>query len=304
MPAAARGLIAATFTPMRSGGELDLDRVPFLADRLASSSVRGAFVCGTTGEGESLSADERKAVAAAYLAALKDRLPVIVQVGHNSLREAQELAAHAERLGAAGIAATPPSYFKPASVHVAASWLAEVSAAAPGLPVYYYHIPSLTSFRPPFPELLTALRQKVARIAGVKFSALDVLDLHACVEASSGSWDVFYGTDEQLLTGLTAGVSGAVGSTYNFAAPLYAALLEAFRAGELEEAARLQRIATRMVARISRHGGVSALKTVMSLAGMSCGPPRLPLTPLGSVEVEELRSDLEAAGLFEWIKTT
>jgi N-acetylneuraminate lyase len=297
-----RGLIAATFTPMKPGGAVDLDRIPAVAQRLSASGIRGIFLCGTTGEGESLSCEERRAVSEAYIAALEGRLPAIVQVGHNSLREAQALAAHAQRAGAAGIAATPPSYFKPASVEAAAEWLAEVSAAAPALPVYYYHIPGLTGFRPPMGALLAALGRRVARMAGVKFSSVDILDLQACVEASAGSWDVFYGTDEQLLTGLCAGATGAVGSTYNFAAPLYLALLAAAEAGDLEESSRLQRASTAMIAAISRHGGVSALKAVMAIAGMSCGPPRLPLAPLGAAESERLRADLEAVGALEWIR--
>jgi N-acetylneuraminate lyase len=62
-------------------------------------------VCGTTGEGESLSAAERSAIAEAYVAAAAGRLPVLVQVGHNSYAQARELAAHAQRIGADGISA-------------------------------------------------------------------------------------------------------------------------------------------------------------------------------------------------------
>ena len=105
------GLIAATFTPMNSDGSLALSRVAPMVDRLISDGVSGLYVCGSTGEGPSLSTQERFEVAASFVSASRGRVPVVVQVGHNSLAEAATLAAHAERIGAQAISATPPSYF-------------------------------------------------------------------------------------------------------------------------------------------------------------------------------------------------
>ena len=108
-----RGLVAATYTPFKPDRSLDLAAVPDLVERLLTDGVDGLYVCGSTGEGVSLSTPERKQVTEAYIAAAADRMPVVVQVGHNSLAEARDLAAHAEAAGADATSAMPPSYFKP-----------------------------------------------------------------------------------------------------------------------------------------------------------------------------------------------
>ena len=106
------GLIAATITPLRQDGEVDAGAIAPMIDRLIATGVTGLYVCGSTGEGMSLTCEERKQVVEETVKASADRVPVIVQVGHNSLADATTLAAHAEACGADVISATCPSYFK------------------------------------------------------------------------------------------------------------------------------------------------------------------------------------------------
>ena len=110
------GLIAATFTPLQANGRLDLDAIPAVVEQLINERVQGLYVCGGTGEGVSLSTAERKATLEAFIQAANGHIPVIAQVGHTSLVEAKELAAHAAAAGAAAISAIPPLYFKPESI--------------------------------------------------------------------------------------------------------------------------------------------------------------------------------------------
>ncbi len=136
------GLIAATLTPMTANGEVALDEVGPQIDRLISRGVSGLYVCGSTGEGISLTTAERKAVAEESIRCAAKRVPVLVQVGHNSLKEAAELAAHAASSGASAISATCPSYFKIGSCKVLVESMKVVADGAPNLPFYYYHVPS------------------------------------------------------------------------------------------------------------------------------------------------------------------
>ena len=102
-----RGLLAATYTPFAPDCSLALEDVPPLVERLLADGVGGLYVCGSTGEGVSLSTAERKQVAEAFVAAAAGRVPVVVQVGHNSLAEACDLAAHAQAVGADASSAMP-----------------------------------------------------------------------------------------------------------------------------------------------------------------------------------------------------
>src|SRR5579862_1744507 len=110
------GLIAAPFTPMNADSSLNLDVIERYAQMLVDSGVMGAFICGTTGEGASLTHDERKQVAERWAAVAGDNLRVIVHVGHGALAESQALAAHAAKTGASAFATIGPTFFRAANV--------------------------------------------------------------------------------------------------------------------------------------------------------------------------------------------
>src|SRR4051794_40585432 len=99
----ATGLIAATFTAFRGDGELNLDLIERQAETLVRLGVVGAFVGGTTGEGQSLTSDERRRVVERWCAVGNKDFRIIAHVGHASLAEAAELTKHAAKVGAVGI---------------------------------------------------------------------------------------------------------------------------------------------------------------------------------------------------------
>jgi N-acetylneuraminate lyase len=295
------GLIAATFTPMRPDGSLNLEMAKPIVEHLISKGVSGLYVCGSTGEGPCLTTDERKRTAAAYVEATARRLPVVVQVGHSSVTEARDLAAHAQQIGADATSAVAPYYFKPSSVHVLADCLAEIAGGAPKLPFYYYHIPELSGVHANMVELLEHAPAKIPNFAGIKFTAPFINEFQTLIAASKGRFDILFGRDEMLMSGLSGGAAGAVGSTYNFAAPIYRRVIEAFQRGDVKEANRCQGLSVEMVNIVLRYRGHAGLKATMSLLGLDCGPGRLPIVSLKPEEIESMRRELEGIGFFEEI---
>jgi N-acetylneuraminate lyase len=294
------GLIAAVFTPMCEDGSLNLNQVPPIVEHLIKTQVSGIFVCGTTGEGPSLSSEERRATAAAYAEAAAGRLPVIVQVGHNSLAESRALASHAQAIGVDAISATPPAYFKFEEINTLVDCLAEISSAAPKLPLFYYHIPSMTGMDFDIVEFLRQASEHFPRLAGIKFSDSAIPKFQAAVEFENRRFDVLFGSDEMLLSGLCAGAAGAVGSTYNFAGPLYRQIIDAFDRGDIDEARRCQGLSVEMVRILRRYRIQSALKATMKLIGVDCGPSRLPLATLTDDESQAMKKELDGIGFFDW----
>ena len=82
------GLFAAVFTPMNEDAFVNTTKIPVIVEHLISDGVEGIYICGSTGEGASLTTDERKCVAESYIKAVSGRIKTIVQVGHNSLSDA------------------------------------------------------------------------------------------------------------------------------------------------------------------------------------------------------------------------
>jgi len=286
------GLIAAPFTPFQPSGEVHYDRIEQQASTLRQSGVIAAFVCGTTGEGMSLTVAERMQIAERWQKAAQ--LPVIVHVGHTCLSDCRALAAHAAKIGASATAALAPFFFKPASVHDLVAFCAEIASAAPDLPFYFYHFPGITGVNFSMRTFLEVASTRIPNLAGIKFTHEDLLDFGRCLDFEGGRYEMLWGRDEALLAALTLGAKGAVGSTYNYAAaPIYLPLLRAFAASDLKEAQRLQAKARDLIAVMLRLGGMSAGKAIMKIIGVDCGPVRPPLTNLSSAQLAELEEKIK-----------
>jgi N-acetylneuraminate lyase len=292
------GLVAAAFTPLRADGSLNLAMVGPMVDHLIVRGVSALFVCGSTGEGPLLTVAERRDTAAAYVEAAGRRIPVIVHVGHSSPAEARLLAAHAQQIGADAISAVAPWYFKPASVASLVACLAEIAGGAPQLPFYYYHIPSLTGVAFDMVEVLRRADQ-VPTMVGIKYTAPSVDELQALLDFEGGRYDILYGRDEMLLSGLCVGARGAIGSTYNFAAPLYRRLIAAFEAGDLVGARQYQAQAVAMIRLLLDGGGLPLFKAIMGWLGFDCGPVRMPLVNVDPAKMAQIRREVEAMGCLQ-----
>ncbi|MHC4440814.1 MAG: dihydrodipicolinate synthase family protein [Planctomycetota bacterium] len=103
-----KGLIAAPYTAMNPDCSINLEVIERQAGFLSNNGVKGAFICGTTGESMSLTTSERKNIAGRWADVAPDDLKVIVHVGETSLENCKELAAHAQKIGAWGIGAMAP----------------------------------------------------------------------------------------------------------------------------------------------------------------------------------------------------
>lgn len=290
-----RGLIAAVHTPFYTDGRLHLEAVAAQAELLQRAGVAGVFVAGTTGESHSLTVDERMQLATRWVdAAAGTPLRVIIHVGHNCLADAVALAKHAAQIGCDGISALAPMYFKPPGVAELVGCCAAIAGAAADLPFYYYHIPSMTGLTHSMPEILEQARLRIPNLAGLKYSSNDLVQLQECLTVAGEELEIFFGSDEMLLAAVALGIESAVGSTYNFATPLYRQMLQAWQAGEQATARRLQRKSVELVRTLSAYGFPAASKVALRLLGVDCGPVRLPLANLTEQAEAELISRLEA----------
>jgi N-acetylneuraminate lyase len=271
------GLVAAPFTPFHLNETLAAEIIPQQSALLAKNGVRGAFICGTTGEGSSMTSAERRTVAEAWRACAPKELAVIVQVGCLNLGDSRELAQHAQAIGADAFAAVAPSFFKPANSRDLAAWCAEVAA-----------------------EFLAEANGRIPNLAGIKFTYEDLDDYSASAQFAGGKYPIMFGRDENLLRGIELGATAAVGSTYNYAAPLYLRLWKALESGDKAAAQRDQERAREFIGVMASSGGQRAAKAIMKLIGCDCGPVRLPLRAFSAEEEAKLRRDLEAIGFFEY----
>lgn len=289
-----QGLLAAPFTPMKPDGSLNLSVIPTYYRMLVDNGVTGAFICGSTGEGVSMTPQERMAVAEAWAACSKSNpdFKVMTLLGGTSLADCKELARHARKIGLYAVSFTAPFYFKPASVKPLADCCKAVADEVPDMPFYYYHIPVLTGVNVAMHDLLQAVDGYVPNFAGVKYTHEDFMDFLSCMHFKAGKYNMLWGRDENMLPALSLGAQGAVGSTFNYAAPLYHELIEAFNSGDLPRARERQQQSIDMIRLLGKYGGIATGKAYMKLIGLDCGGFRLPVQNMSGEQFANFREEV------------
>ena len=289
------GLVAAPFTPMNKDGKLNLSLIPDYYQFLKNNKNTGAFICGSTGEGVSMTTDEKKSVIKAWAEATKEDkdFKVMALVGGTSIEDGKDIARFAQQSGLYGVSFTAPFYFKPANVSMLAECCKEIADAVPDMPFYYYHIPVLTGVAFPMIDLLKNVAGKISNFAGIKYTHEDFMDFLSCLHFENGKYDMLWGRDENMLSALAVGAVGAVGSTFNYAAPLYYELMDAFNKNDLKKAQELQQQSIDMITLLGKYGGIATGKAYMKLIGLDCGGFRLPVKNMSSEDFENFKKEVE-----------
>ncbi len=293
-----QGLIAAPHTPFTQNGDVNIAEIPKQADLLSRQGVKGAYICGTTGEGLQLSVAERKAVAEKWVAASAGRLVIIVHTGALSLVDVEELSQHAQEIGADATSVIAPCFFKPGSVDALVDYCAAAAGAAPDLPFYFYNS-SMSGVSLDMEQFLKIGSEKIPNLAGIKFNNIDLYVFQQCSNFEGGKFDISWGIDEAYAGALVYGAESAVGSTYNYMAPLFIRMTEAFNRNDLATVRALSAKVVTLVDLLVEFGGVAAGKAIMAMHGIDCGDPRLPIDALTAGQKQEIIQRVEALGIIE-----
>ena len=295
------GLIAAPFTPMDAKGEVLYNQISGYYDFLEKNKIVGAFINGSTGEGVSLSQKEKMKAVEAWTAKSKAKktVKVINLVGGTSYKECIENAQHSAENGVDAIALLAPYYFKPAAAKQLAEFCALVAEAVPQTPVYFYHIPVLSGCYVSMYDFLQEAAPIIPNLAGIKYTHEDFMDFLSCIHFMDGKFEMMWGRDENMLSALVLGSRSAVGSTFNYAAPLYYQLIEAFDKGDLASARKLQQQSIDMIRLLGKYGGISVGKSYMKYIGLDFGQFRLPVKNMSAKNYEKFAEDVNLLNMQE-----
>lgn len=292
------GLISAPFTPFDESGELNISVIPAYYELLKRNNVSGAFICGSTGEGVSLTFSEKVKVMKEWASLTKhdDDFSLIMFLGGTNIKECKELAVISEQEGVDAISFTSPYYFKPANVKQLAKCCKEIAEVAPNTDFYYYHIPVLTGGNFSMIDLLQEIDDNIPTFKGIKYTHEDFMDFLSCMNYQNGKYNMLWGRDENMLSSLVLGCKGAVGSTYNYAAPLYHEMIKAYDNGAFDTANQLQQKSIDMIRLLGKYGGIATGKAYMKLVNMDCGEFRLPIANMSAESFESFKEDVDALG--------
>lgn len=275
-----KGVIPAFYACYDKEGNISPEGVQSLTKYFVEKGVKGVYVNGSSGECIYQSVEDRKTVLENVVKAAEGKLAVIAHVACNNTRDSQELAAHAESLGADAIAAIPPIYFHLPEYAIAEYWN-DISAAAPNTDFVIYNIPQLAGVALT-PSLFAQMREN-PRVIGVKNSSMPVQDIQMFKQQAGEDYVIFNGPDEQFISGRVIGAEGAIGGTYGVMPELILKMDTHVRDGQMEKARQLQYAVNSIIYKMcSAHGNMyGVIKAVLKInEGLDLGGVRKPLTAL------------------------
>jgi 4-hydroxy-tetrahydrodipicolinate synthase len=287
------GLITAMVTPFDSDGRVELGAAQKIAAWLLDNGSEGLVVTGTTGEGPTLTDQEKADLWRAVVEAVGDRGSVIAGSGTNDTAHSIHLTQQAEKAGCDAALVVTPYYNRPPQSGLLAHFQAVARATA--LPIVLYDIPVRTGRKIDHATLLTLA--ETPNIVGVKDAAGDVQGAARLVAQAPGGFEVYCGNDADTLPWLSVGAVGVISVASHVAGPRMAEMIAAYWAGDPERARRLNAELIGVYDAMNVTANPIPVKAAMELAGHPAGPPRLPLPEATSDEVARIREALRSAGL-------
>ncbi|MBR4858195.1 MAG: dihydrodipicolinate synthase family protein [Clostridia bacterium] len=301
-----KGIFPAFYACYDSTGSVSTEATKKYVEYLIKKGVDGLYVGGSSGECIYLSVEERKQTLEAVMEAAKGRIAIIAHVACNNTDDSCELARHAESLGVDAIAAIPPIYFKLPERAIAKYWN-DISDAAPNTDFVIYNIPQLAGVSLTlslFDEML-----KNPRVIGVKNSSMPIQDIQMFKRQAAINKKeivVFNGPDEQFVGGRLIGADGGIGGTYGVMPELFVKLNSLLKAGDFENAGKLQNDINEVIYTMcSANGNMYAVaKTALiELASLRLGGVRAPLLNLSEEDyaVVDKTVYLVAKAIEKWV---
>jgi 4-hydroxy-tetrahydrodipicolinate synthase len=270
------GVFPAATTQFDSELKVDLPATQKVQQALLRDGVHGLVLMGTVGEGNSLSAEEKRAVLKGAVEVAAGKVPVIAGVSEFTTATAATFARDAERIGATGLMVLPGMVYVPTAAELEHHFRAVAEAS--GLPIMLYNNPP--SYRVNI-EMATLERlAEVPTIVAIKESSPDPRRFTDIINAFAERFVLFAGLDDIAFEGLALGAKGWVSGLTN-AFPLESLLLYAAIAnGDLERARRIYRWFMPLLHLDAEHDLVQSIKLAEMLMGRGTErvrPPRLPL---------------------------
>jgi 4-hydroxy-tetrahydrodipicolinate synthase len=279
-------ILTAMVTPFDERGDLDLGEAQRLARWLVERGNDGLVVAGSTGEGQTLDASERRALWQAVKEAVGADAVVVANAGTNATRESEAAARDAQAAGADAILAVVPYYNKPPQSGMLAHFGA-IADATP-LPVIVYNIPGRTAANM-LPETLFELARRHANVAGVKESSGDLKQIGLILRDRPKPFAVWSGDDHLFLPSLALGADGVVGVASHLCSREFQKMYEAFAAGRTVEAATIHASLLPLIDALFATTSPIPIKWAMRHLGFRVGECRLPLDAMPAAVAERLR---------------
>ena len=283
-----RGVLPAMVTPFDEREQPDEARARNVARFLKEQGVAGLYLTGSTGEGFVQSPEERKAFVEIVADELKGELPFIVHVGAIGTKISIDLARHAEKAGAAAVSSVPPFYWKFGEANII-KYYTELAGSV-GIPTIIYNIALAGVMN--FDTILKLTR--IPGVEGIKYTAPTQFEMMRLRQETDEGFEIFSGSDEMAMSGLSFGADGIIGTFYNVMPDLFTELYRAWEQKDLLKMQAKQKLANEIIMTTLKHDMIPTVKMMMRWMGVDAGIARSPFTRYTEAEEAAIREEYKA----------
>jgi 4-hydroxy-tetrahydrodipicolinate synthase len=260
-------------TPFGLDGSIDFDVAQRLAKFLVAEGSEGLVVAGSTGEGSSLTDDEKLDLFACVARAVT--VPVLAGSTFANTQQSVALTAQVKATGVAGVLATTPAYARPNQAGIAGH-LGAIAESTP-LPVMLYDIPSRTGRKIASATTIQLVNDH-ANITALKDASGDVVSAAHTKFVLGDALDLYSGDDAVLLSFLGVGAVGLVSVAAHWAGPEFAGIVRAAEHDKWDKARKLnERVAASCAFESTEsYPNPMPAKAALRALGFNVGECRLP----------------------------
>ena len=283
-------------TPFRADNSIDTEALKQDACYLMDTAgVHGLAVCGSTGEGHTLSTEETRHVTAVVAEECSDRVPVITGIIADSTAAVIEKGRAVRDLGVAALQVTPVHYLFRPDDDAMVRFFDQV-ASETGMPVMIYNVVPWTYLSP---ELLTRILGEVDGVIGVKQSAGDLKLLADLLQTAAAHSRIMTAVDALLYPSFALGAHGAIAAILTAVPTLCVQLWDAVGAGDHRQALRLHKKLLPIWNAIWGDNLPANVRHCMELQGRPAGLPRPPMPACSSLQQSQIQLALRQAELID-----
>ena len=282
----------AIVTPFIDGA-VNYKKLSELMDMQIAGGTSAIIVCGTTGEGSTLSLEEHIATVDYCVKYVNSRIKIIAGTGSNDTQAALFLSQEAEKSGADALLMVTPYYNKTTQRGLVKHF--NFIADRVSLPIILYNVPSRTGMS--FTAETYAELSKHPNINGVKEASGNFSLISATLALCGEDLFIWSGNDEDTVPMMSIGAKGIISVLSNIAPAEVVKMTDYCFSGDFKHATELHLKYLDLVSKLFIEVNPMPVKAAMNLMGMDVGEPRMPLCDMAPENLEKLRKSMTAVGL-------
>lgn len=288
-----KGAATALITPFDEKGNVDYTAFARLIDFQITNGVDALVICGTTGEGSTLTDDEHRECIRFAVEHIAGRVPVIAGTGSNDTDYANSLSKYACEVGADALLLVTPYYNKATPRGLIKSFLD--TAEKTDRPIILYNVPSRTGVNITLPVYRELAKHE--RIVAVKEASGNLSQVAQIAAELSDDLAIYSGNDDQIVPILSLGGQGVISVLSNVMPRETHDICEKFFNGNVAGSRELQLKYLELINNLFIEVNPIPVKTACGMMGMCGDSMRLPLCEMEEKNREKLAESMKKAGL-------